>query len=65
MVAISVNKGKFTTLRASFNKRNIDSFISALLSGRESLLNLPKLPTLKTVKEWDGNDAPRQRDDDF
>jgi hypothetical protein len=36
-----------------------------LVSGRESLFNLPKLPALKNAKEWDGEDAPRRNDDEF
>jgi hypothetical protein len=59
LVAISVNKGKFATLKGSFEKKNIDSFISALLSGKERLSNLPQLPKLNTAKKWDGRDAPK------
>jgi len=62
LVAISVNKQKYAPLRASFNKKSIDSFISGLLTGKEPLFNLPKLPTLKKVKPWDGEDAKPNSD---
>jgi protein disulfide-isomerase A6 len=59
LVAISTSKNKFATLRATFEKKNIDSFISGLLSGKERLSNLPQVPKLKEVNKWDGRDAPK------
>jgi protein disulfide-isomerase A6 len=57
LIAVSVNKQKYAPLRAAFNKKSIDSFINGLLSGKEPLFNLGKLPNLKKVKEWDGSDS--------
>jgi len=30
-----------------------------LLVGREPLMNLPELPKIKSIAEWDGRDARR------
>jgi protein disulfide-isomerase A6 len=60
LVALSVSKGKYTALRAAFNKKSIETFITALLSGKEPLFNLPKLPAMNKVSKWDGRDAKPQ-----
>lgn len=56
LVAISVNKMKYATLTGSFNSKNIDLFIKALLSGKQPLFNLRDVPKFKTVSKWDGKD---------
>jgi protein disulfide-isomerase A6 len=52
VVAINNSKKKFSTMRSSFDKDNIKSFVSNLLVGKEALKNLPALPNLKTVEAW-------------
>jgi len=66
LVAMSVNKMKYATLTGSFNKKNIDTFIKTLLSGKQPLFNLRETPKVKTVNKWDGNDSkPKQYVEDL
>ena len=59
VVAINFNKKKYAVCRKAFTKENLSEFISGLLRGRESLMNLPELPKLKNRDLWDGKDAPK------
>ena len=53
-------------MRGAFTKKNIESYVNALLSGREALFDLKKLPKIKSVNSWDGKDAkPAVYDDDL
>ena len=54
--------------RTAFTKDNLNDFVVSLLIGKEPLMNLPDTGKLKTVKEWDGKDAPvmePEHDDDL
>ena len=59
VVAINFNKKKYAVCRKAFTKENLSEFISGLLRGRESLMNLPELPKLKNRDLWDGKDASK------
>ena len=56
LVAVSLHKKKVGTFRSSFSKKNIDSFINALVLGKEALYNFNDKPKITKVKAWDGND---------
>ena len=57
---------KYSVMRGAFTKKNIESYVNALLSGREALFDLKKLPKIKSVNSWDGKDAkPAVYDDDL
>ena len=59
VVAINFNKKKYAVCRKAFTQENLSEFVSGLLRGRESLMNLPELPKLKNRDLWDGKDAPK------
>lgn len=64
-LAISFAKKKYSVMRGSFTKSNIESFIRGLMAGKEALYNLAKEPTVKEVNPWDGQDArPHTEEDD-
>ena len=68
VVAINYNKKKYAVCRTAFTKDNLNDFVVSLLIGKEPLMNLPDTGKLKTVKEWDGKDAPvmePEHDDDL
>ena len=48
---------KYSVMRGAFTKKNIESYVNALLSGREALSDLRKVPKINSVNEWDGKDA--------
>ena len=56
LVAVSLNKKKYGIFRSSFSKKNIDSFINALVLGKEPLYDLRDKPKIVKVKAWDGKD---------
>ncbi|EAR90091.1 protein disulfide isomerase family A protein (macronuclear) [Tetrahymena thermophila SB210] len=62
-MAISHKKNLYQIFKGSFKKKDLDSFISGLLTGRGSFSTLPTLPKIKKVKEWDGQDAEQQQTD--
>lgn len=56
LVAVSLNKKKYGVFKSSFQKKNIDSFINALILGKESLSALNDKPKVVKAKAWDGKD---------
>ena len=56
LVAVSLKKKKVGVFTSSFSKKNVDSFINALILGKQPLYNLNDRPTVKTVTPWDGKD---------
>lgn len=60
VVAVNFNKKKYSVCRSAFGAENIKIFVSNLLIGKEPLMNLPELPKLKSVAQWDGKDAKRE-----
>ena len=66
IIAITNRKLLFTTMKASFSKKNFLDFIIGLLSGKETKwLPYKTLPTIKTVKPWDGEDHKPKVHDEF
>lgn len=61
-VAISHKKNVYQIFKGTFKKRDLDSFVSNLVSGRGSYTTLPSLPKIKKAKQWDGEDAQQPTD---
>uniref|UniRef100_A0A7S0SQQ7 protein disulfide-isomerase n=1 Tax=Chromulina nebulosa TaxID=96789 RepID=A0A7S0SQQ7_9STRA len=57
LAVLSYEKKVYSTLRLSFNNKNINSFISSVLTGSAKILSLKSLPTINKIKPWDGKDA--------
>ena len=58
VIAVSPNKSVFATMTASFNKENVNSFLTKVLTGSAGVGSLPATGfTVKKVSKWDGKDA--------
>lgn len=44
-------------MRSSFSQKNVENYITQLLSGRGQNVSFKSLPKIKKVAEWDGQDA--------
>ena len=56
VVAVDYKKKMYSVCRNSFSKKNLTTFISNLLNGKEHLNNLPDGIKIKKVDKWDGKD---------
>lgn len=56
-IAISHKKNIYQIFKGSFKKKDLETFVSRLLSGRGSFSTLVPLPKIKKTKNWDGKDA--------
>jgi len=66
LVAIHAGKMKYAVMKGAFSKKNIDSWINSLVSGREALFDLRSLPKVKDIERWDGQDhKPKYEDEDL
>lgn len=64
-LALSFSKNMFSVMRGAFDKTNLESFVSRLLSGRERFTPLRNISNLSKVSPWDGKDRqPDLRDDE-
>jgi protein disulfide-isomerase A6 len=61
LVGLSINKMKYATLAGSFNAKNIGSFVTSLIAGKQPLFNLREAPKINDVNQWDGKDAQPQQ----
>ena len=57
----------YSVCRNSFSKKNLTTFISNLLNGKEHLNNLPDGIKIKKVDKWDGKDyiPPKEEPEDL
>ncbi len=61
---LSAEKKVSATLRASFNKKNIQSFLNGIISGTEKKSKLAgDVPAVVSVKMWDGKDGEKPKDE--
>jgi protein disulfide-isomerase A6 len=58
VVAISPQKKMIATMRGSYAKDNVSSFLQDLLIGKGGLSKLDKEFKVKKADKWDGKDAP-------
>ena len=55
MVAVSLDKKVFATMKGEFSEFKLSAFITGVMYGKESFANLPKdLPKLMKADPWDG-----------
>mgnify|MGYP001062792599 CR=1 FL=1 len=54
LAAVNVAKGKFAPMLGSFSADGISSFVDRLVSGRESVISVSKLPAIAKTQKWDG-----------
>jgi protein disulfide-isomerase A6 len=59
MAALNARKMKFSLLKGSFSEKGINEFLLEVAAGRSSTepLRAEKLPTVKTIPQWDGKDG--------
>lgn len=58
VIAVSPNKSVVATMTAAFNKDNLGSFLTKVMSGGASTNSLPKSGfVVKKSSKWDGKDA--------
>ena len=57
LVALAVNKMKYASLTGAYDKKNVDTFVKSLISGKHPVFNLKEVPRIKTVTKWDGKDS--------
>lgn len=60
VVAISLSKNVYSTMRSSYTKKNVEQYINGLLSGKEASYKLQEVPKIKTVEKWNGKDKKRE-----
>jgi protein disulfide-isomerase A6 len=66
VVAIHVGKMKYAIMKGAFNKKNVDTWINTVITGREALFDLKALPPVKPIQRWDGQDhKPAYEDEDL
>lgn len=56
-VALAVNKMKYAPLTGAFDKKNIDTFVKSLISGKHPVFDLKDVPRVKPVTKWDGKSS--------
>ncbi|KAF0682671.1 Aste57867_25230 [Aphanomyces stellatus] len=57
VVAISLDKQRFSVMRAAFDSKSIAAYLDGIFSGKQGTYPYDALPTIKTVAPWDGKDA--------
>lgn len=60
VVAVSVSKNVYSIMRSAYTKKNIETYINGLLSGKEASYKLKEMPQIRTVEKWDGEDKKRE-----
>ncbi|KAF7455901.1 disulfide isomerase-related protein (provisional) [Cryptosporidium felis] len=63
VVAINIEKQRFSTHRGSFTIESLNSFIIALSTGRVAVDNLPKLPDIVEVTKWESTETKESNSD--
>lgn len=65
-IALNPSKGKYATLKGSFDAGSIKEFMDAVRTGRERVAPIEgPLATLATRAPWDGNDGEEAVEDEF
>ena len=66
LMAMSTTKNKYSVMRSGFTEKNVGGFVIGLMTGKEPLKNIQKLPTgVKAVSAWDGKDRKPLMVDDW
>ena len=67
VIAVHYKKKLYSICRSSFSKKNLITFVSNLLNGKEHLSKLPDGIKITKVDKWDGKDyvPPKENDDDL
>ncbi len=60
VVALSIKKQMFGTLRGTFTESSVHKFVIGLQTGQARLSKLYPLPELKNKEAWDGLDKKPQ-----
>lgn len=60
MVAVSLSKSVYSIMRSAYTKKNVESYISGLIAGKESSYKLKETPKIRKVEKWDGEDKKRE-----
>ena len=60
VVAISTSKSVYSIMRGAYAKKNIESYINGLISGKEASYKLRELPKIGNVEKWDGENKKRE-----
>ena len=55
MMSMSASKKKMAVMKKSFTNKNVERFVIGLMTGKERLKNLQKIPSnVKKIVPWDG-----------
>eukprot|EP01068_Selenidium_serpulae_P003322 Selendium_serpulae@DN2999_c0_g1_i1.p1 len=65
VVAINLDRKKYTVHRGDFGQESVKSFLTALMTGTARVTDLPNLDKLTKADKWDGKDAQEPQDDEL
>lgn len=58
VAAISLDKGVYSVMHASFTEKSISLFLTGITTGRQTTNPLRREPVISETTAWDGKDAP-------
>ena len=58
VAAISLDKGVYAVMHASFSEKSISMFLTGITTGRQTTNPLRHEPVIKETTPWNGEDAP-------
>lgn len=56
VVTLNINKKIYSIMKESYEEENLTDYVKGVLIGKGPFFQISKVPKLKTVSEWDGND---------
>lgn len=63
LVGLSVTKERYSNMRAAFDEEHVVQFLSNLMSGKEPLGPIRKMPAIVDAAPWDGKDGEQPKDE--
>lgn len=62
VVALTVGKKKFATMRSAWSKEKLESFVNGLAMNREYFSDMREVPKLKKATAWKAEEAAEKVD---
>ena len=56
-MGLSLSKERYSNMRAAFDEEHVVQFLNNLMSGKEPLGPIRKMPTIVDAEAWDGKDG--------
>jgi protein disulfide-isomerase A6 len=63
LVGLSVSKERYSNMRAAFDEEHVVQFLNNLMSGKEPLGPIRKMPAIADAQPWDGKDGEQPKDE--